>query len=223
MRNERLNLPKRLIGLAISMLVLNGCLTPSGESQQAQEPSAPGGTNSAPTILGNPANGITIGQVYTFVPTASDADGDTLTFSVTNLPGWATFDSTTGELSGQPTLGDEGTISGISISVSDGLLSASLSAFSIQVTQSSLGAATLTLIAPAVHTDGTAFTDLASYKLYFGTSRGAYPNQLFVDNPGVSDYVVENLAPATYFFVATALNTAGMESGYSNEVTRVVE
>jgi len=222
MKYEKLSRSKKFILPAIAMLALSGCLTPSGEPESAVGASTPVGANSAPTIQGNPAGAITIGQVYTFVPTASDADGDALTFSVTNLPNWATFDSATGELSGQPTLGDEGTVSGISISVSDGQLSASLSSFSVQVTQSSLGSATLSLQAPTVNTDGTPFTDLRSYRLYFGTSQGNYPNQIHIDSPGVSDYMVENLAPATYYFVATATNTAGMESGYSNEVRRIV-
>ncbi len=68
----------------------------------------------------------------------------------------------------------------------------------------------------------TPFTDLRAYCVYFGTSQGVYPNQIYIDSPGVSDYVVENLAPATYYFVATVINSAGIESGYSNEITRVV-
>ena len=218
-----MNTPTKLVLPAMLMLVLSGCLTPSGEPQPDNGFADPGSTNSAPTIQGNPARAITVGQTYNFIPVASDADGDALTFSVTNLPSWASFSAETGELSGLPTLTNTGMFSNISISVSDGERSTSLNPFSIEVTQSSLGSTTLTLIAPAVHTDGTAFTDLASYKLYFGNTRGAYPNEIVVDNPGVSDYVVENLAPATYYFVATAINTAGMESGFSNEVTRVVE
>ena len=33
-----------------------------------------------------------------------------------------------------------------------------------------------------------------------------------IDNPTISTYVVENLAPGTYAFVATAFNAAGVES-----------
>ena len=213
---------KILIVLSFTVIGLSGCLTPSDGGTPDNGSSGTGEQNSPPTIGGNPAGAITVGHIYTFVPAASDPDGDALSFSVTNLPSWASFDASTGELSGQPTLADEGTFSGITISVTDGLQSVAMGPYSIQVTQSSLGSATLTLQAPSTNTDGTPFTDLASYKLYFGTMRGSYPNQIFIDNPGISDYMVENLAPATYYFVATAINSAGMESSFSNEVTRTV-
>ncbi len=93
MNKFRMNAQSRLALPAVAMLVLSGCLTPSGEPQPDNGFADPGSTNSAPTIQGNPARASTIGHVYTFVPTASDPDGDTLTFSVTNRPGWATFNS----------------------------------------------------------------------------------------------------------------------------------
>ncbi len=37
-----------------------------------------------------------------FTPSANDADGDTLTFTISNRPSWATFNGTTGRLSGTP-------------------------------------------------------------------------------------------------------------------------
>ena len=43
-----------------------------------------------------------------------------------------------------------------------------------------------------------------------------------VDNVGLTAYVVDGLKPATYFFTATAFNSAGVESDYSNEVARLV-
>jgi hypothetical protein len=72
-------------------------------------------------------------QPYIFVPTATDADNDTLSFSITNRPTWATFSTTTGQLSGTPSRTQTGTVSNIRITVSDGKASASLPAFSIQV------------------------------------------------------------------------------------------
>ena len=44
-------------------------------------------------------------QQYSFTPTASDPNGDALTFSITNTPPWATFNTSSGRLSGTPTLG----------------------------------------------------------------------------------------------------------------------
>ena len=42
-------------------------------------------------------------SAYSFQPTAKDANGDTLRFSISNKPAWATFSTTTGRLSGTPT------------------------------------------------------------------------------------------------------------------------
>ena len=96
--------------------------------------SAPPATvNTAPTISGTPATQATVGASYTFSPVAADAEGDPLTFSITNKPGWATFTPATGTLTGTPTANDVGTTSGIVISVNDGQLSTGLAAFSITV------------------------------------------------------------------------------------------
>ena len=56
--------------------------------------------NRAPTISGTPSSGVLVGAAYSFQPSASDPDGNTLTFSITNKPGWATFSTPTGRLSG---------------------------------------------------------------------------------------------------------------------------
>ncbi|WP_037457713.1 DUF4347 domain-containing protein, partial [Shewanella sp. HN-41] len=89
--------------------------------------------NSAPTILGTPATSVAQGMLYNFMPTAADADGNSLVFDITNRPSWASFNTTTGELSGTPTNADVGVTTAIVISVSDGVLSASLPAFNITV------------------------------------------------------------------------------------------
>ncbi len=89
--------------------------------------------NTAPTIGGVPANGVGDDVTYSFTPTSSDAQGDALIFSIVNKPSWASFSTTTGALTGTPASSDIGTTSGIVISVSDGLLESSLSAFSIEV------------------------------------------------------------------------------------------
>jgi len=88
-------------------------------------------TNMAPRISGSPASTATVGVAYAFQPTASDADGNALTFSIANQPSWAAFNSSTGLLSGTPTAA--GTHSTITISVSDGTASTSLAPFSIVV------------------------------------------------------------------------------------------
>jgi len=89
--------------------------------------------NYPPTISGSPSGTAAEGGTYSFTPTVSDPDGNTLTFNISGKPAWAGFDPLTGTLSGTPNYNQAGTYSGIVITVSDGLLSASLPSFSITV------------------------------------------------------------------------------------------
>ncbi|MCU8039933.1 Ig-like domain-containing protein [Shewanella sp. SM69] len=90
--------------------------------------------NSVPTILGTPATNVAQGTLYNFMPIAADADGNSLVFDITNRPSWAGFNTATGALSGTPSNADVGMTTAIVISVSDGVLSASLPAFNLTVT-----------------------------------------------------------------------------------------
>jgi large repetitive protein len=86
-----------------------------------------------PIISGTPAASVLVGQTYSFTPIVADNSINALTFSIANLPPWASFDATSGMLSGTPTADNVGTFANIQISVSDGNVSASLPAFSIAV------------------------------------------------------------------------------------------
>jgi len=179
-------------------------------------------TNTTPTISGTPQISAVIDQPYSFTPSAQDIDGDTLTFAIVNRPGWATFDSLTGELSGTPVAGDSSVYDNIVITVSDGELIASLPPFAINVTQVATNSIMLTWTPPTEYEDGTPLSDLAAYKIYYGQFEGNYPSQISIDNPGLTSHMVENLPPNTYFFVATSINSTGFESEFSNVVTRTV-
>ena len=179
-------------------------------------------SNAAPSIGGNPPGEVTIGQNYTFTPTASDADGDPLTFSISNLPSWANFDAATGSISGTPQAGDEGVYSNISITVSDGIDTDSLGPFSITVNAAALGSVTLNWTPPTENEDGSPLTDLAGYRIYWGPSVDNYPNSVTINNPSISSYVIDNLSPGTYVFAAKAFNSAGVESTFSNTATKTI-
>ena len=96
---------------------------------------APAPSIEPPTISGTPSNSVEVDSNYSFVPTASDPDGDELSFFIVNQPVWATFDIATGALTGIPQAGDEGLYDGVEITVSDGEFSASIAPFSIMVTE----------------------------------------------------------------------------------------
>ncbi len=204
--------------LAASALMLGAC---SGQSDSAGN--TPSQTNSAPSIWGSPDSAVLTGDNYSFIPSASDADGDSIEFSITNKPRWASFDSATGQLSGRPLVGDEGVYAQVSIGASDGTTSSALPVFSIEVTQGAVGSMSLTWTAPTQNSDGTALTDLAGFNLYHGTTAGNYTHKIRIDNPSISTYLVENLLPDTYYVVATSFNSSGVESDYSNMAVKTVE
>ena len=85
---------------------------------------------------------------------------------------------------------------------------------------SAKGTTTLSWLPPTRNDDGTPLK-LTGYRIYWGLTEGYYTNSVTLDNPGLTRYVVEQLAPATYYFVATALSTDG-ESEPSNVIAMKV-
>lgn len=179
--------------------------------------------NNPPTISGTPATAVTVGNAYNFQPAASDPEGATLAWSIQNRPAWATFSTTTGRLSGTPAAANAGVFANIVISVSDGTTSVSLAAFTITVSpQATLGSATLSWQAPTQNTDGSAITNLAGYRILYGTSASALTQMIEVTNPSVTSYVVDQLTSATWHFAVKAYTTAGAESSQSNVASKTI-
>lgn len=199
------------IALAVSFLV-SGCGSSTGVTANPGTVAAP----STAKIAGSPATSVVAGQSYVFLPTASA--GGSVTYSITGQPSWASFSTTTGELSGTPTTAQVGSYPNIVISVTAGSASTSLPPFSINVvdTQSASGSATLTWVAPSANTDGTPIDGLAGYHIYYGTSESAMTQVVDVPGPTTTTYAVQPLAPGTYYFAVTAYDAAGIESAPSN-------
>jgi hypothetical protein len=179
-------------------------------------------TNSAPTISGSPTTAINVGSAYSFTPTAKDANGDTLTFSVQNKPSWATFSTSSGRLSGTPSASQVGSYSSIAIKVTDGKASASLPTFGINVTAVSNGSASLSWTPPTRNTDGSTLSNLSGYRIYYGTSSSSMTRTVQLNNPSLSSYVIENLSPATYYFAVKSLTSTGAESSLSNTASKTI-
>ena len=76
------------------------------------------------------------------------------------------------------------------------------------------GATTLSWVPPTVNMDGTPLK-LTGYRIYWSQSKDHFPHSVTLTNPGLTRYVVDQLAPATWYFVATALSADG-ESEFSN-------
>jgi hypothetical protein len=180
--------------------------------------------NTPPTISGTPPTSVVVGNSYSFRPTASDADGNTLTFSIGNKPAWASFSKTNGRLYGTPVAANVGTYSNIVIRTSDGIATRSLPAFALTVNSAgaATGAATLTWTPPTRNTDGTTLTNLAGYRIYYGTSSGSLNRTVQIANAGIASYVVSDLSPATWYFSVRSYTTSGVESSGSSIASKTV-
>lgn len=178
--------------------------------------------NRAPTVSGTPTTSITVGNTYSFQPSASDADGNTLTFSIQNRPSWATFNTSTGRLAGSPVATDVSTYTNIIISVSDGTASASLPAFSLAVLQAATGSATVSWTAPTANSDGSPLTDLDSYRIQYGRASDELNQSANVTNPGLTSFPIENLSSGTWYFAVVAINSKGTESLLSNIASKTI-
>jgi hypothetical protein len=178
--------------------------------------------NRAPTISGSPATSVTAGSAYNFTPSSNDPDGNTLTFSITGKPTWATLNPQTGRLSGTPAATHVGTYASIVIRVSDGTTSVSLAPFAINVKPATLGSVTLNWTAPTQNTSGSALTNLAGYRIQYGNSVNALSQTVQLANPSLTTYLVENLAPGSWYFSLKAYDASGAESAPTNPVRATV-
>jgi Putative Ig domain len=178
--------------------------------------------NMAPTIAGSPPTFVLEGEPYEFMPTAADADGDSLEFSIARKPAWASFDRATGRLSGTPGAGDVGNFTNVRITVSDGRASAALGDFSISFDPIAFGAATLSWNPPTQNSNGTPLTNLAGYRVYYGRHKDFLTRSVVIDNPGLTRYVIENLTPAWWHFAMTSVNSEGKESARTRTVAKRV-
>ncbi|WDD99466.1 putative Ig domain-containing protein [Thalassomonas actiniarum] len=127
-----------LLLLALAATSLSGCGGDSGDAGTPASNPPKKEQNLAPVILGEPLTVIGFNEEYQFLPQVSDDGKSKLVFSIANKPAWCSFNAANGRLTGLPFSTEAGLYSDIVISVSDGIHSVSLPAFSIRVRESML-------------------------------------------------------------------------------------
>ena len=205
--------------------VLSGCGMGDDNSPTGSSAATSATGPAAPTISlsGTPPASVVAGNLYAFQPEASTTGG-TVTFSASGLPSWASFNPSTGAISGTPTSGNVGTTGNITISAGDGSATASLAPFTIHVTAAAatVGSASLSWTIPTVNTNGTPATNLAGYHIYYGTNQGSLDTVINVPGANTTEYEISNLTKGTYYFVVTAYNSMGIDSADSNEGSKTI-
>ncbi|MCE9784084.1 Ig-like domain-containing protein [Shewanella algae] len=120
-------------GTGYSFTVSASNIAGTGPASSPSNTVTPEPDNKAPSISGTPAGSVDQDSYYSFIPTATDPDQDPLTFSISNKPAWASFNTASGELSGTPLREHVGVSDNIIIRVTDGALSTDLAPFSVEV------------------------------------------------------------------------------------------
>jgi len=82
--------------------------------------------------------------------------------------------------------------------------------------------ATLSWEAPTTNTNGTALTDLAGYRIYYGASATDFSQNVRLNGVGVQTYVFDNLQAGTWYFAVMAVTSTGVESALSNRVATTI-
>ncbi len=66
-------------------------------------------------------------------------------------------------------------------------------------------------------------TDLAGFRIYYGTARGSYSKSVAINSPTTLRHTIESLsAGTTYYMAVTAVDTNGNESAPSAEVSKTI-
>jgi len=203
---------------SIAIYVTDGA-TSSAQSSFSITVASATASNTAPTISGSPATAH-VGVPYSFRPLAADANNDVLSFTVANMPPWAKFNATTGEISGTPNL--DGTYTNIMIKAHDGQAATKLGPFSMTVVGGGSRTVSISWVPPTTYEDGSALTNLAGYRVHFGKSSADLSSTMTISNAGITRQVMDTLESGTWYFAITAFTSEGSESLKSSIVSATV-
>jgi hypothetical protein len=152
-------------------------------------PPPPPRVNSVPVIISDGVTTSNEDQPYVYAVTATDADADSLTYSVSGAS-WLTIDANTGLLSGIPTLVDVGDID-VTITVTDGTDS-DTQEFTIAVQ-----ALPVDNVAPEFTSDPVVIGDIETSYSYAVTAADANFDDLMFTAPTLPDWATFDMTTYT--------------------------
>jgi hypothetical protein len=82
------------------------------------------------------------------------------------------------------------------------------------------GSVSLAWNVPTTYVDGTPAAGMVGFKVYYGTASRTYTH--IIDVKTEPSCTVNSLAPGTYYFAITAYDSSGIESDYSNELSKTI-
>jgi hypothetical protein len=84
------------------------------------------------------------------------------------------------------------------------------------------GTARVNWTAPTTNTNGSSLTNLARFRVLYGTSASSLSQSTTVTDPTLRTTTVSSLSPGTWYFAVRAVNSSGAESDNSNVATKTV-
>ena len=154
-------------------------------------------SNAPPTIVLAAVENAQVGATFDYQPVAQDPEHDTLQFSATNLPTWASLDTTSGRISGTPGSMDAGVYESVSITVTPAL--------------EGTGVALLKWEAPPSKVSGEPLDDLAGYRILYGRNSSDLEHSVLITNPATTSYQFSTLSPGVWYFAVVAVSSNGLE------------
>ena len=84
------------------------------------------------------------------------------------------------------------------------------------------GSASLSWTTPTENENNEPLSDLAGYNIHCWARDGQSTNTIYIDDPEITSYVIDELAPGSYYCAISAVNANGSESALSNTVAKTV-
>jgi mono/diheme cytochrome c family protein len=203
-------------GVSLSAVDLNA-LAAFVAQTDGSEATAP--VNAAPVVTRPPNQTGAVGKPVNLPIVASDADGDVLTYSASNLPAGLTINPSTGVISGVPTAVGTKTVT---VTAADYAASGSTS-FSFAVNNditppSKPGTPSITLVSGKPRLTWAASTDdvgVAGYIIYRAT-KNSFQDETEVGRSTATTFTDTGATRRTWYYAVRAYDAAGNVSNRSN-------
>jgi hypothetical protein len=191
--------------ILVALMALAGCGGSPSPSERSNTTSSSAADGTSVTLIANPTQIVT-GDFTTLTWDSSGADTCTATG-----PGW----NGDQPLSGTFTVGPLTATTTYQLTC-DGPTGSAVGMVGVEVLDK-----TLRWRAPTQNEDGTPLNDLAGYVIYWGTTSRDYIDYEPINSVTTTEWEV-TAPPGSYYFAMTAVDADGNESGYSNEVFKVI-